>query len=128
MFEASPPCTLWKGLGPRALAARYCCYTRHWAAFAGERCVAAGGLYSHLSSSSVGRLEAWFACRPEASSHMVSLAKQARLTLRLIADAEHVEIFARVAQGWKPGQRLARALGFQLKEAGPVERWVLCPT
>ncbi len=108
-------------VGVYEAAARYQKLTRSWGAYAGRLCVACGGLYPHGD----GALEAWFACRPEARRAIRSIATQARLTLRLIADAERVEIFARVAAGWAPGQRLARAVGFRLLEAGAVERWGL---
>ncbi len=112
-------------VGPYELAARYQKLTRSWAAVAQGRCLACGGLYAHAD----GSLEAWFACRPEAAEALLSIARQARLTLRLIADAERVPIFARVAKGWEPCRRLARAVGLFLWDGdGAVERWGLCPT
>ena len=125
MLAVPSTLSLWTGVGPRALAARYCCYTRHWGFWAGERVVAAGGLYAHIGDGRVERLEAWFACRPEASRAIRSIARHMRLTLALIAETERVEIFARVASGWEPGRRLARAVGFRLLEAGAVETWGL---
>lgn len=113
-----------KLVGRREIAARYSALTRSWGAFSGPACLACGGLYAHDD----GALEAWFACRPEASAAIGSIVRQARLTCRLIVETERVEIFARVAQGWEPGRRLARALGFRLTQAGAVERWSLCPT
>ena len=119
--------SLYAGAGPKIgvyeAAARHAHRTRSWGAWRGEMCIACGGLYDQG-----GALEAWFACRPEAGPAIGSIARQARLTLSLIAETERVEIFARVAAGWRPGERLARALGFTLLEAGSVERWGLCPT
>ncbi len=111
-------------VGVYEAAARHAGLTRSWGAWRGDVCVACGGLYAVSDLA----FEAWFACRPEAARAIGSIARQARLTLSLIVETERVEIFARVAAGWRPGQRLARALGFTLLEAGPVERWGLCPT
>lgn len=106
-------------VGVYEAAARHIVATRSWGAWEGDLCLACGGLFA----AGDGVLEAWFACRPEAGRRMRGIAREARLTLALIADAERVEIFARVARDWRSGQRIARAVGFELLEAGPVERW-----
>ena len=107
MLALLPPRAL-KGAPPPELAARHIARTRNWGAWVDGECVAAGG----LSDRAASELEAWFACLPSASRHIVSIVAQTRLTLRLIAETEAVEIRARVALGWRPGQRLAAALGF----------------
>lgn len=117
--------------GPFAYAAAHAAKTRSWGAWivpAAEdwqpepRCVACGGLFAHDD----GRLEAWFACLPEAAGEIGAILRAARLTLAAIADAEGVEIFARVRVGWRPGARIARVLSMRRtgEEAG-YEIWSL---
>ena len=113
MRDQGPPKTLGAYAGPFAYASAHGALSRSWGAWtppegdAPPRCVACGGFYPHED----GRLEVWFACLPEARKDIGSILRAARLTLRCIGDAEGVKIFARVAKDWRPGARIARALG-----------------
>lgn len=115
----SPPAFLAK-FGAYGAAATHLAHTRSWGFWAGDLCVACAGLHELGPHA----LEAWFACRPQASRHMVGVIGTMRLTLPMICEAERVEIRARVAEGWEPGRRIARALDFHLAEAGAVETWI----
>jgi len=124
MLAASPPAVNAKmgpRLGPWTLAARHAALCRSWGLWAPEGCVACAGLWVHDWT----RFEAWFACLPEAAPHSLSIVKHLRLTLDAIVESERVEILARVASGWRPGQRLARGMGFRFQsDDGATEMWV----
>lgn len=103
-----------------APAARHAALGRSWGAWLGGRCLACGG-YAEVEPA---RFEAWFACRPAAAAHMAGIVLAARLTVRGMRQTANIEIRARVARGHRPGQRIARALGFGLEAiAGDVEIW-----
>jgi hypothetical protein len=55
--------------------------------------------------------EAWFACWPQLAPHMRSFLRLAQLTLAELPQDAIVE--ARVAPGWRPGEKLASLLGFR---------------
>jgi hypothetical protein len=117
MREQGPPKSFGGALGPFAYAASHAALSRSFGYWTPDpKCVACAGLYDHGN----GRLEAWFACLPEAASEMVGIVRAARLTLAAVADAETVKIFARVKAGWRPGARIAKALSMRLArvEAG----------
>lgn len=97
-------------------AASHASKTRCWSAWSAGRCIACGGFFDHG-----GRFEAWFACRPEAAREIVGVLRAAHWTLRAVSDDGRVEIFARVAPGWRPGARIARAIG--MRPAGLRDGW-----
>lgn len=84
-------------------------------------CIACAGLCeTTIGGRSV--LEAWFACRPEAAAHLIAFVRAAQLTLEIAGDDRPIVGF--VAQGHRPGQRLARLAGFHLVESsGGFEMW-----
>ncbi len=84
---------------------------RSWGHVIGGRTLSCCGLIGLPD----GRLEAWFACLPAAGRYMLPIARALQLTLSAAAD--DAVVVARVAVGWLPGERLARAAGFR---RGPV--------
>jgi hypothetical protein len=59
----------------------------------------------------IGRYEAWFTCLPGVARDLKSFLRLAQLTLDELPQDAIVE--ARVQPGWKPGEALARLLGFE---------------
>lgn len=110
---------------PRALIIAHVAAGRSWLLTdAKGRPVAAGGLVP-----SGGALEAWFVAGHRAPKAILPIVRAAQLTFARIADAAPVKIRARIARGWRLGQRLARLLrmtptgaeelGMEIWEFGP---------
>lgn len=80
--------------------------------FAGDRMIACALLYPlDPDGSGIDRRELLFACRPEASRHLVSIIHAARLTRSRLNDTAAVSLVARVRLGHQPGRRLAALCG-----------------
>jgi len=105
------------GLGPLKLAQLQRQLGQSWGYEIGGRILVCCGL---IPVPAQDCLEAWFACRPEAAPHMLAVARAAQLTL--LAGADDALVVARVAVGWRPGERLARAVGLTPGAAAGGER------
>lgn len=92
--------------------------------------VGAGGLIPRPSEEPGRRLvEAWFVCRPEAAPLMRGIIRLSGLTIRRHCDDGPASVQAYVREGWRPGRRIAAALGFGFDRVesdpllGACERW-----
>lgn len=92
--------------------------------------LAAGGLVPRPCAE--GRLlEAWFCSRPEAAADMLGVLRLARLTILKHCEDAPATVQAYVREGWRPGARIAAALGFGFDRTGSVpdigaaERWIM---
>jgi hypothetical protein len=121
-----------RGLDRFAIARIQATRGRSWAYRTPEgTCIACAGLFALPTlEDAPRRLEAWFACRRQARHHMPALLRATQLTLSAAVDdgnieGSKIEVLARVNADWRPGQRIARALGFKLLSVeGGVETWV----
>jgi hypothetical protein len=97
-----------------------------WGFWRGEHCVACAGLMSAPSRSGLAQpleglhFEAWFTCLPGVARDLKSFLRLAQLTLDELPQDAIVE--ARVQPGWKPGEKLARLLGFERRGEDLWER------
>ncbi|SEK37064.1 hypothetical protein SAMN04515666_101345 [Bosea lupini] len=94
--------------------------------------VAAGGFVPRPERTPGEALsEAWFACRPDAAAHMLGIIRLTHLTLRRHCEDGPATVQAFVREGWRPGRRIAAALGFGFDrvesdpQLGCVERWTI---
>lgn len=76
--------------------------------------VAAGGYIE----TAPGVFEGWFLCRPHAAARILTIVRLAQLTLPALGQDGAVKICARVAPGWRPGQRIAAMLGMTMAGVG----------
>jgi hypothetical protein len=130
LFEEDPIAASLPKFAPnrRAIAIAHVAAGRSWLAFdEGLRPLCAAGLVP----AGRGALEAWFVASPRAGPRLLAFLRRAQLTFRAIAQDGPVAIRATVAPGWRPGQRVARALGMSnVGLSAGMERWerMLCPT
>jgi hypothetical protein len=95
----------------------------------GGRLVAAGGLVPRPAPPGERLIEAWFACWPEAAPAMLGILRLSHLTLRRHCEDAPATVQAFIRKGWRPGRRIAAALGFGFDRVesdphlGRVERW-----
>lgn len=94
--------------------------------------VGAGGLVEKPPVEPGRRLlEAWFACAPDAAPLMLGIIRLSHLTIRRHCEDAPATVQAFVREGWRPGERIAAALGFGFDRAesdpflGPVGRWIM---
>lgn len=102
------------GITPQAIARTNGFSGKSWGLFCGDLCIACMGLLpAPAAKDGTPRLEAWFLARPIAAKHMLGITRLAQLTAEVTSEDGPIEIFAHVADGHRPGERLAAAIGFR---------------